>query len=101
MTKNPFYNALIAFSYIVLVVFLMNLISQSQPSANSFLAPIMIISLFTLSAAVMAYIFGYQPVMLYLDNKKERAVKLFLQTVGIFACLTFIPFILFLTGILS
>lgn len=101
MTKNPFYNAISAFIYIVLVVLLMNFVSKVGDPSGAIVAPIMMISLFTLSAAVMAYIFLYQPIMLYLDNKKEKAVKLFVQTVGIFASLTLIPFILYIAGIFS
>ncbi len=101
MTKNPFYNAISAFIYIVLVVLLMNFVSKGEDPSGAIVAPIMMISLFTLSAAVMAYIFLYQPIMLYLDNKKEKAVKLFVQTVGIFASLTLIPFILYIAGIFS
>jgi hypothetical protein len=101
MTKNPFYNALAAFIYIVLIVLLMTYTGNIDSPSNEILAPIMMLSLFTLSAAVMAYIFLYQPIMLYIDNKKDKAVKLFIQTVAIFALLTLIPFIVYLTGILS
>ena len=101
MTKNPLYNALSAFIYIVLVVLLMTYSGNIDSPSNEILAPIMMLSLFTLSAAVMGFIFGYQPVMLYLDNKKEEAVKLFIRTVAIFALLTLIPFVIYLTGILS
>lgn len=107
MTKNPFYNAIAASVYIILVVSLLTITSEFSNSIaggsgeDSFLAPIMMISLLTLSVAVMGYIFGYQPIMLYLDGKKEQAVKLFLQTVGIFGGITFLIFILYLTGILS
>ena len=101
MTKNPFYNALAASIYIAVVVLLMTFATETENTPDSFLAPLMMISLFTLSAAVMGYIFGYQPLQLFLDGKKEKAVKLFLQTVGIFGCITLTMFILSLTGILS
>ena len=101
MTKNPLYNALFAFTYIVLVVLLMNFASKVEDPSGSIIAPVMMISLFTLSAAVMAYIFLYQPIMLYLDDEKKDGVKLFIQTVAIFASLTLIPFLLYLTGIFS
>jgi len=101
MTKNPQYNALSAFIYIVLIVLLIYYVGSVAPSEDSILAPIMMLSLFTLSAAVMAYIFLYQPVMLYLENKKEEGIKLFIRTVAIFALLTLIPFLLYLSGLLS
>lgn len=90
MTKNPLYNALAASAYIVLLVFLMNFESKIQISENiaSFIMPIIMLSLFTLSAAMMGYIFCYQPLRLFLEGEKEKAVKLFLKTVGIFGIIT-------------
>lgn len=86
MTKNPIYNSLTAITYIVLLVFGMNYIFEKEVNNGilQYVTPIIMISLFTLSAAVMGYLFLYQPIMLYLDGKKEKAVKLFLQTVGVF-----------------
>ncbi|KUK76643.1 MAG: seg [candidate division WS6 bacterium 34_10] len=88
MTKNPFYNALAALGYIVLIVSTMTLLSTYQSNFDEFIMPIIMLSLFTLSAAVMGYIFFYQPVMLFLDNKKDEAVKLFLKSIGIFGVIT-------------
>jgi len=84
MSKNPFYNALGALIYIILVVLAINAISGVQNDSNIFIMPIMVISLFTLSAAVMGYIFCYQPLSLLLDGKTEKAVSLFIKTVAIF-----------------
>ena len=74
MTKNPFINALTAVTYIVVLVSIMNLIPDNgfDSSIVEFVAPILVISLFTLSAAVMGYVFCYQPLRLYLDGKKEQ-----------------------------
>lgn len=55
------------------------------PIENSVFMPITVLSLFVLSAAVMGYLFLAQPVMLYLDDKKQQAVSLFLQTTFAFA----------------
>lgn len=102
MTKNPFLNSFAASAYIALVVLLINFTSTLEPSSlDSFVAPLMMISLFTLSAAVMGYIFCYQPLRLYLDGKKEQAVRLFLQTIGVFACITLLFFVLFFLGIFN
>lgn len=91
MTKNPLYNALAASAYIILLVSLMTFESKIQIDENtaSFIMPIIMISLFTLSAAVMGYIFCYQPLRLFLEGEKEKAVKLFIKTVGIFGLITF------------
>lgn len=99
MTKNPFLNALGASVYIGLVVLLMNLSSNVESSANELVVASMMLSLFTLSAAVMGYIFFYQPFKMYLDGKKEEAVKLFLQTVGIFGGITIVIFVLYVLGV--
>lgn len=92
MTKNPLYNALAASAYIVILVSLMNFASKFQIDENiaSVIMPIIMLSLFTLSAAVMGYLFCYQPLRLFLEGEKENAVKLFLKTVGIFAAITLI-----------
>ena len=66
---------------------------------NSVFAPVAILSLFTLSAAVMGYIFFFQPVQLYLDGKKKPAIDLFLQTLGVFAIITIAILILFFSGV--
>ncbi len=88
MNKNPLLNALAALAYISLVATVMNFGSRLANQPDTFIAPIAFISLFTLSAAVMGYIFCYQPLVLLIDGKKKQAVKLFLQTVAIFGVIT-------------
>jgi hypothetical protein len=101
MSKNPFINSLTASAYIVLIVLVMNLGTKMIGQTNSFMAPIAVISLFTLSAAVMGYLFCYQPVQLYFDGKKKQAVRLFLQTVLVFGIITALFLILLFAGIFS
>jgi hypothetical protein len=50
--------------------------------------PMVMLSLLSLSVAVMACIFFYQPVQMYLDGQKPQAAKLLLQTIGYFAGIT-------------
>ena len=78
MTKNPYLNALLATGYITLVASFMFYGTEHNTSVKSVIVPIAILSLFTLSAAVMAYIFASMPLQLYLDGKKKEAVNLFL-----------------------
>ena len=99
MTKNPFLNALAASGYIGLVVLIMNLASGIQVANDLWIAPIMMLSLLVLSVAVMGYIFFYEPFKMYLDGKKKEAVKLFLQTLGIFGGITIILFVLYFLGV--
>lgn len=101
MTKNPFINAFAAILYIVgIASFMFFGLSRSHPD-NSVFAPIAIISLFTLSAAIMGYIFLYYPLLLLLDGHKKHAVNLFLQTVAIFGTATFFFLILIFSGVIK
>jgi len=93
MTKNPFLNAAAATLYITAVAAFMFYGSKSFGPDKSILIPIAMISLFTLSAAVMGYLFLYQPILLFLDGHKKNAVRLFLQTLGVFAGITILVFL--------
>ena len=101
MSKNPLVNGLTASAYIFLIVSVMNWGTKMVSRPNSFMAPVAVVSLFTLSAAVMGYLFCYQPGMLYFDGKKKQAIRLFLQTVGIFGGFTAIVLLLLFTGVFS
>lgn len=102
MTKNPVINALSASAYIIIIVSIMNFLSQTMRNKpDTFLAPIIFLSMFTLSAAVMAYLFFYEPVMLFIAGKKKAAVDLFLKTVGVFGAITIIILILLFSGIIK
>lgn len=89
MSKNAFVSAVGASVYIFLLSIFFNFVSQTQrDKPDTFLAPVGLLSALTLSAAVMAYLFFYQPLQLFLDGKKKQAVSVFMQTVGIFAAIT-------------
>jgi hypothetical protein len=100
MTKNPFINALSALLYIAIVAVVMFYGTKSLPKEDTVFTPIVILSLFTLSAAMMGYLFLFQPLQLYLDGKKKVAVNLFLQTFATFAVITAVILLLVFTGIL-
>ena len=101
MTKNPFLNAIAAAAYIAIVASLMFNGERMFGPAKSVIVPIAILSLFSLSAAMMAYIFAFQPVQLYLDGKKKEAVTLFTKTLATFAGITIILFILLFSRVLG
>lgn len=89
MIRNPLINALAAALYIALVAFGMYYGSRlKQGDDDTVLAPIAMISLLTLSVAMMGYLFLAQPLQLYLDGKKKEAVDFFLKTLGVFAGIT-------------
>lgn len=101
MTRNPIVNALAAIAYILVIASLMFYAARSGDTEFTVIIPMAIISLFTLSAAVMAYIFLYQPLQLYLEGEKNRAVKLFLNTVAVFGGVTALIFVAAFSGILG
>ena len=101
MTKNPLINALSASTYIILGVTIMNFVTQPlKNKPDTFFAPVVFLSLLTLSVAVMAFLFFYQPILLFIDGQKKEAVNLFVKTTGIFAVITTIALILLSTGII-
>lgn len=101
MTKNPFINALSASVYITLIVVTMDFVTKPlQNKPDTFAAPIVFLSLLTLSVVVMAFLFFYQPLILFIDGKKKIAINLFIKTVGIFAIITTITLILLFSGLI-
>lgn len=101
MSKNPIVNALSASAYIILIVTIFNLLTHTlKDKPDTIGAPLTVLSLFTLSAAVMAYLFLYQPLQLFIEGKKTEAVNLFVRTVGIFAVFTVVVLMLLLSGLI-
>lgn len=101
MTKNPVLNALGASVYIVLVVSLMTYITKTQgEKPDTVVAPILFLSLLTLSAAVMVFIFFYQPAQLLVEGKRKQATNLFVRTIGAFGVITILVSILLFSGLI-
>lgn len=101
MSKNPFINALSATAYIVLIVTIMNFIMKTQgDKPDTPFAPFILLSLLTLSASIMAFLFFYQPLQLLIEGKKKDAVNLFVHTVGVFAGVTVVGLILLFAGLI-
>jgi len=95
MTKNPIVNAVLASVYIVSLVLLMStFVDQPNEGSNQMvlLLPMLMLSLFVLSASVMGFLFLYQPFVLWFDGKRGEAVTFFLTTVATFAALTAVLF---------
>jgi len=100
MTKKPLINALGASVYIILVVTVMDFVTQPlKNKPDTFFAPITVLFVLTLSVTVMAYLFFYQPLQFFINGKKKEAVDLFVKTVGIFAVFTVVVLILLFFGI--
>lgn len=89
MSKNPFLNALAASGYIsLLATAVFTMPEYITDNELGMMAPILFLSLFVFSAALMGYLFVYQPVQLLIDGNKTEATKLFLTTVFSFAGIT-------------
>ncbi len=89
MKHSPFLNALTASVYIgLIVVFLHFIESIRHDTPDTVFDGLAFISLFTFSAAVMAFLFFYQPISLLIENKKEEAFTYFIKTIGIFGLIT-------------
>ena len=86
-------NALLAVGYIMIVATVMfygSRYAQRSQAEDTVLAPIAMISLLTLSVAVMGYLFFWTPLELYLSGDKSGAVKTLLHTIATFAIMTVI-----------
>ena len=92
MTRSPLLNALLSILYIVFVSAIIYYGTSFRIGESSLLAPIALISLFTLSAATMAYLFLYYPFKLYFSHQPKTAIHLFLQTLIIFGVITALIF---------
>ncbi len=101
MSRNPIINAFSASAYIILVVAVMTFVTQPlKNKPDTFFAPVTVLFVLTLSVAVMAYLFFYQPLQLFIEGEKKDAVNLFVKTVGIFAAITAVVLILLFSGLI-
>ena len=90
MNKKPFYHATLAAGYITLLVNCMNFFfwmpnKPNTPDMPNIVIPMMFLSLFTLSAAVMAFLFFWEPVQLFIKGEHQKALRFFGATLGYFA----------------
>lgn len=96
MTKNPIINALIAVLYIAAVVSAIFYVSPLFPDTDgTILAPMAMLSLLTLSVAMMCLTFFYNPVALLIKGEQAHAFKLLAQTIAYFAAIAAISVTLF------
>lgn len=89
MKWNPFLNAVGAAAYIgIVVLFLHYIESIRHDTPDTILDGMGFISLVVFSAAVMAFLFFYQPVLMLIENRKSEAVSYFLKTLATFGAIT-------------
>ena len=102
MLKNPYLNAFMALGYIALIISIIFRTSGvAAHTPDTILAPVTMLSLFVLSAAIMGILFVYEPLRLFLENQKQQALSFLLKTVGTFACFVLIlAVLLFYTSVI-
>ena len=88
MNKNPYLNAVLASAYITLIGTFMSNARYVFGEHDTFATPIIVLSLFVLSATIMGYLFIGEPIQLFMDGHKKQAVTFFWQTVATFAGIT-------------
>lgn len=93
MNLTPLKSALLAALYIVGLVTMIYFAPTLFGPDDTIFAPMLMLSLFVLSAAIMGYLFLTRPLELFFEGKKQEAASHFLRTVAIFAC---IPVLFFL-----
>jgi len=95
--KNALINAVLTAIYIALVAWFLFYVPRSLQSPDTFLVPMIMLSLFVFSAAVTSsFIFG-RPVLWYLDGRKKEAVLLLVYTLSMLLLIIFAAFLLLLT----
>ncbi len=91
MKLNPITNALVATVYIGLTALFLRFIeSIRHDTPDTFIDSLGFLSLFTFSAATMAFLFFYHPVRLLIEKKPVEAAAFFLKTIGVFGLVTII-----------
>ena len=83
--KKPFYYALGAAMYIVLIVLAISA-TKYFPQKETIVIPMVMLSLFVLSVSIMGFLFLSEPIRLYMENQKKEAFAFFGKIVGFFAC---------------
>ena len=91
MRWNPYLNAIGATAYISVVgLFIRYISALHHDTPDTLHDSIAAISLFVFSAAVMAFLFFYRPVVLLIENKREEAFSFFLKMLATFGVITLI-----------
>lgn len=87
MTKNPLLNALAAALYIVGIVSILSYAGtlKGPDTPDSFIIPMVMLSLLVLSVLTMAYCFFFNPIQMYLDGQRKEAAALFSANIAWFA----------------
>ncbi len=88
-SKKPLINSFYAEIYILVLASVLHFFGKPN-TPDTFLDPVIFLSVFVLSAAIMGYLFIGEPLQLYLSGDKRQAVSFFLKTVASFAIITLV-----------
>lgn len=97
MIKSPYISALLASSYIVLLVSGVYFTSKYESEVRfEIVLPMIVLSILVMSVAIMAYLFFFRPLVLLLENKVKESARHFLTTLFSFAGSTAVLGLIFL-----
>jgi len=90
-SPSPYLSAVFAAAYIGAVATLMRWISSFRhDTPDTIVDSAAFLSLLVFSAAVMAFLFFYQPVVLLVEGKKEEALSYLISMLGTFGIVTLV-----------
>jgi hypothetical protein len=75
-------NSLATAIYVVIVAVIMNNAQRIFGTMKSIVGPVAFLLLFVTSAAITGFLVLGQPIMLYVDNQRRDAVRLFIYTIA-------------------
>jgi hypothetical protein len=90
LLRSSLRNALGTAVYVAIVALIIYNAQKIFGTMRNITGPISFLLLFVTSAAITGFLVLGQPVMLYVDNKKKDAIKLFILTVAWLFILTVI-----------
>jgi len=77
-----FLNAVGVAVYVIGISFILRNGNQIFGKMDNFLAPVAFLLLFVLSAAITGMLVLGKPLLLYFENRKSEAIKMFFYTIG-------------------
>lgn len=80
LIKASLRNSLCTAAYVVIVAVIIYNAEKVFGTMKNIIGPIAFLLLFVTSAAITGFLVLGQPIMLYLDNQKHEAVRLFIYT---------------------
>lgn len=97
--KYAAFHALLATAYVALVATFMNNAEKILPNVPGVFGGMIFLLLFVVSAAVMGILVLGRPILWYLENRKEDAIKLLFYTVGALASIALVIFFVLLVTV--